>query len=507
MEVFIFGGWRRSRQSLAPRVYVFSDSVLCLGKMNENPQSNVVWEDKLTWFKRSSQYRALDTIDGEPTEFEWSIFPGFTTLQLCSKVQELLSRLSVEPEKITGRIIFMSMFNDISCGSKDNKKNAIQVLSSFLSMRKDFSKTMVIPLTWIRKEMVFYSWIQSTRRMGQNCRADDVNICRKQTPSLPIHESIIQRSAQKQRWWNTCQNTIALTRERLKLFFAQLFPSISSVFTEQSQICAKNVTPSMLEQGDLLWQDHLTHCSCQVWWKHTYLWPMIMHNKKQIYCKDIKNELKSYHIKTQWENFVLMQDSWPQLKSDSISQLTDSVTCREYTLPREEKLSEPKGWIRRNTRLDPYWKSQPAAHKVNMEWKSELCLKAKTLLTRGSEFLMAWTSWSRTWTTTSRKPRTCSSKTMRWNWMQVILRADRRLKQNHKDISANSTTKTIPIGERTWTDIEPQDYSPTNYSVSKKLINLLRHGSLLWEDDGAIEFWRIKRLSSEPLCAFSALVW
>ena len=33
------------------KVYVFSDSVLCLGKMNENPQSNTVWEDKLTWFK------------------------------------------------------------------------------------------------------------------------------------------------------------------------------------------------------------------------------------------------------------------------------------------------------------------------------------------------------------------------------------------------------------------------------------------------------------------------
>ena len=35
------------------KVYVFSDSVLCLGKMNENPQSNTLWEDKLTWFKSS----------------------------------------------------------------------------------------------------------------------------------------------------------------------------------------------------------------------------------------------------------------------------------------------------------------------------------------------------------------------------------------------------------------------------------------------------------------------
>ena len=55
-------------------------------------------------------------------EFEWNIFPGFTTLQLCHKVPQLLSRLSVTPEKFTGTIIFMSMCNDISRGSKDNKK-------------------------------------------------------------------------------------------------------------------------------------------------------------------------------------------------------------------------------------------------------------------------------------------------------------------------------------------------------------------------------------------------
>ena len=107
---------------LHTEVYVFLDSVLCLRKVNENPQSNSAWEDRLTWFKSSPEYRALDRIDGDPMEFEWNIFPGFTTLQLCSKVQELLSRLSVEPEKFTGRIIFMSMFNDISWRSKDNRK-------------------------------------------------------------------------------------------------------------------------------------------------------------------------------------------------------------------------------------------------------------------------------------------------------------------------------------------------------------------------------------------------
>ena len=41
----------------------------------------------------SSQYRTLDTIGGEPMEFEWDVFPGFTTLQLCNKVQEFMSKM------------------------------------------------------------------------------------------------------------------------------------------------------------------------------------------------------------------------------------------------------------------------------------------------------------------------------------------------------------------------------------------------------------------------------
>ena len=92
------------------KVYIFSYSVLCLGKTNEKPQSNTVWEDKLTWFQSSPEYRALDTIDGEPMEFEWNMFPGFTTLQLSHKVQEFMSKMSEEPENFTGRIIFMSKF-------------------------------------------------------------------------------------------------------------------------------------------------------------------------------------------------------------------------------------------------------------------------------------------------------------------------------------------------------------------------------------------------------------
>ena len=94
------------------KVYVFSDSVLCLGKVNQNSTSNSAWEEKLSWFKSSSQSRNLDTNDGEPMELERNIFPGFTTLQLINKVQEFMTKVG-DPSQFKGRIIFMSMFNDI----------------------------------------------------------------------------------------------------------------------------------------------------------------------------------------------------------------------------------------------------------------------------------------------------------------------------------------------------------------------------------------------------------
>ena len=107
------------------KVYVFSDSVLCLGKIFENPQSNGAWEERLGWFKSSLVYRNLDRIDGEPTEFEWNIIPGLDTLQLSEKVKSLLYRLGETQEKIIGRFLFMSMFNDISCGTRDNEQECL----------------------------------------------------------------------------------------------------------------------------------------------------------------------------------------------------------------------------------------------------------------------------------------------------------------------------------------------------------------------------------------------
>ena len=51
----------------------------------------------------------------------------------------------------------------------------------------------------------------------------------------------------------------------------------------------------------------------------------------------------------------------------------------------------------------------------------------------------------------------------------------------------------IPMNERKWIDIEPSEPSLSAYEISKKVTHLLRHCQTVQrEDDGAVQFWRIK---------------
>ena len=57
-------------------------------------------------------------------EFEWNIFPGFTALQVDHKVQEFINKMG-DSAQFQGRIIFMSMFNDIIWRTTDNEQECI----------------------------------------------------------------------------------------------------------------------------------------------------------------------------------------------------------------------------------------------------------------------------------------------------------------------------------------------------------------------------------------------
>ena len=174
------------------KVYVFSDSVLCLGKVLQHPESNEAWKNRVAGIRSEKSYRDFDATNGESTEFEWNIFPGFTTLQLCDKINDLLSSLGQTPATFTGRILFMSMFNDISCDRKDNKDEFLRNAESVKVFARRFGIgqwSFIGPSS----EKKWYSSENSPQRVwGQHCRANVAGICRKWASYFPCNDSIVQ---------------------------------------------------------------------------------------------------------------------------------------------------------------------------------------------------------------------------------------------------------------------------------------------------------------------------
>ena len=68
------------------------------------------------------------------------------------------------------------------------------------------------------------------------------------------------------------------------------------------------------------------------------------------------------HNKTVWSKFctdagfltkVEVRQYFMTMDIEEFSQFTEPVACREYTLPRDAKTSDSKGWIRVNTKIGP----------------------------------------------------------------------------------------------------------------------------------------------------------
>ena len=89
----------RAYQITNAKAYIFSDSVLCVGKMGDD--FIATRKSKIKWYSENNHFKELNRIDGMPTEFEWKIFPGVTTLGLLKKIQSLMRHQQCEPEHLT----------------------------------------------------------------------------------------------------------------------------------------------------------------------------------------------------------------------------------------------------------------------------------------------------------------------------------------------------------------------------------------------------------------------
>ena len=80
-----------------------------------------------------------------PTEFEWKIFQGITTLGLLEKIQCQMRDLQCEPEHFKDRIIFMSMYNDIAWREEGNTERCEYTSQLRITLANSLA---VIDLSW-----------------------------------------------------------------------------------------------------------------------------------------------------------------------------------------------------------------------------------------------------------------------------------------------------------------------------------------------------------------------
>ena len=177
--------------------------------------------------------------------------------------------------------------------------------------------------------------------------------------------------------------------------------------------------------------------------------------------------------------------------TDELSQFTEPVTCREYTLPRDDNSTDPKGWIRGNTQIGPVLEVTTSylQGKCGVEIRIESVNKDNShswvRISHGLKNLVKDLI-DKEYDDSEQETSTTKTEVFAY-----ASRSKAKAKPRRPSTTCSSA-RTVPIRERIWTDIEPGAQSNQAYPVAKKLNTLLRHGELSREEDGAFEFCRLK---------------
>ena len=171
-----------------------------------------------------------------------------------------------------------------------------------------------------------------------------------------------------------------------------------------------------------------------------------------------------------------------------------AVACREYILPREEEASQPKGWIQGNPKIGPVL--EVATSYLHGKYGVEIRIwsvnrdntHSWVRISHGSKKFVRNFHNNEQEITEVQFP----EYALKLDAKHFACRSKAKTKPQRRD-SAGSSPRIVPIGKRTWTDVEPGKYSFSDYEVSKKVMYLLRHSQQVHrEEDGAVHFWRIK---------------
>ena len=167
--------------------------------------------------------------------------------------------------------------------------------------------------------------------------------------------------------------------------------------------------------------------------------------------------------------------------------------CREYTLPRNDESSQPKGWIQGNTRIGPALEITTSylygKHGIEVRiWSLRKDNSQSWVrISHGSNKFVVDSNYNNTEVPADLPDEQASQPIVK------VFAARTKAKATPQRREPVDLPSIIPMNERKWIDIEPGECSFSAYEISKKVINLLGQSQTVQrEDDGAVQFWKIK---------------
>ena len=339
------------------KVYVLSDSVLCLGRVHQYPKSNEAWKNRIGWITTDQSYRDYDGIDGEPTEFEWNIFPGFPTLQPYGKVTDLLSRLGETPETFTGRILFMSMFNDISFDKKDKEEECLanaKVVSIYAKKFGIGQWSFIGPGSEKKRYSMEENspqgiWDHIAEKMLLEFAESGCPIFRATTPLSRCklkskgHGKLSIHFAADQKTIETVFRTVVSANQ------LSLYGAVANICEECEPLHDRSRQPDLVMGQSIV----LSEIKTEVPLENDD--PANQNLLLLRYEERIKNLSQTDRVSKSCMDagFIsVVEIGQSFITMDNGAQFY-AKACREYTLPRSDGSSQPKGWIQGNTKIGP----------------------------------------------------------------------------------------------------------------------------------------------------------
>ena len=338
------------------KVYVFSDSVLCLGRVLQHPDSNEAWKKRIEGITTDQSYRDYDGINGESTEFEWNIFPGFTTLQLCDKISDLLSSMEQTPESFTGRILFMSMFNDISCDRKGNKEEClanarvVKVLAKKYGIgHRSFIGTGSEKKWYSSENSPQGAWDHIAEEMLLEFAESAHPIFRATTP-LSRGQLKSKGHGKLSIHFAADQDTVdTIYRIILSVNQLSIYGAVAAICEEFEDHQDRTGQPVILVGQSIVLGEVKaeTPIHDEDPRKDQIIWQQCI---QQVESLSPENRISNFCKEAGFIRVVEVGQYFVTKDTGDFRQF-NSVACREYTLPRDDSVSQPKGWIQGNMRI------------------------------------------------------------------------------------------------------------------------------------------------------------